>query len=855
MSSTMGSGQSLSSGGADGANYVDSFVGGLEWMKTSSALVTDGQGLSTVLATGPKGARGAEDRWSGGTSNVPWGSSTAHNSNHPNPGYQQYGFGRGRKYTGAESNSWRSGDSQRSWQQDSWRPQPRSQENVRREDSWRNDRWSNDGIDSWRSQSQEFSASNGNHMGVGDVAREMGQLGLGSSGGNQFFSSFGGGGGRGGSMPFGPSSVSCRYTTDSLAKIYRQLLYTGKLQKPPQGFEKDDPLLFTSPGEFIDVVEQLQGAANRQSGAYIDLRPMHDPSYRPAAIPAHLDVNMGVKMQESSTLDVVQPNQQTGILDMRVPEIDQWVYIDPQGVLQGPFCKKDIMDWYAAGFFPLDLQVKNANDEATASFRSLSSLLEIWKQSDVLLAQPALDINLSGSSSQISANLPLHQNPSVTLHAAAQVLDTRELSVIPQSVSSEMASSVPLHSGFESVATPQMAPIQQAAIPQVNSHEGMANRDSHFTIDQIHTDTKASEPLVEKSLRSVNAMPEPEVSADPSMSARVRPETKLAPWVEKTQAAQAISLADIQSEEDAKRQEHEKVRQETSRTMPINAGRTGWASVAKSPSDSRVSLAEIQKQEIDAKIGENDSFWDYEDSSPQQTQGSKPPPPPPPHYARTIPIGNTGPPAKTGGWAAAAATNSVIPSNKPYLHVPQKPQVQKAPAMSSMSQPAVCVQETKVNDVPAISLPEVQMPDGKQVSLSPEFTVWCQDQMKNLTGSEDITLCEFLMTVDSNSEVADYVAAYLGTAPGAATFSAEFIKRKLAELATGTGKKSRKARAKARAKAVAAGAPPAENGGTNADDSSWEKVASASKKTKEKDDKSQSYMSGYGNFSVLGSEY
>jgi flagellar biosynthesis component FlhA len=147
------------------------------------------------------------------------------------------------------------------------------------------------------------------------------------------------------------------------------------------------------------------------------------------------------------------------------------------------------------------------------------------------------------------------------------------------------------------------------------------------------------------------------------------------------------------------------------------------------------------------------------------------------------------------------------------------------------------------------------MPDGKQVSLSPEFTAWCQDQMKNLTGSDDITLCEFLMTVDSNSEVADYVAAYLGTAPGAATFSAEFLKRKLAELAAGTGKKSRKSRAKARAKAVAATTTQAENGSEQADDASWEKVSSASKKTKEKNAKSQSYASAYGNFSVLGSGY
>lgn len=45
------------------------------------------------------------------------------------------------------------------------------------------------------------------------------------------------------------------------------------------------------------------------------------------------------------------------------------------------------------------------------------------------------------------------------------------------------------------------------------------------------------------------------------------------------------------------------------------------------------------------------------------------------------------------------------------------------------------------------------------------FRVWCQEQMRELTGSADVTLCEFLLTVESNSELAEYCTLYLGSSP------------------------------------------------------------------------------------------
>jgi hypothetical protein len=127
---------------------------------------------------------------------------------------------------------------------------------------------------------------------------------------------------------------------------------------------------------------------------------------------------------------------------------------------------------------------------------------------------------------------------------------------------------------------------------------------------------------------------------------------------------------------------------------------------------------------------------------------------------------------------------------------------------------------------------------SEQIELTGDFRAWCSQQMESLTGSPEVTLCEFLMGVESNSEIADYVRMYLGTGAPVATFSSEFIKRKLAVMAaremTAAGKKkSRKARAKAnKALAVAASGSDQAAAAKEVEDSSWEKVDSVGKKGK-----------------------
>eukprot|EP00798_Chlamydomonas_sp_ICE-L_P021193 gene21193-28095_t len=57
---------------------------------------------------------------------------------------------------------------------------------------------------------------------------------------------------------------------------------------------------------------------------------------------------------------------------------DQWIYQDPQSVVQGPFGKVDILEWFDAGFFPAELPIKSAVDPADSPFIPLGAMLKMW---------------------------------------------------------------------------------------------------------------------------------------------------------------------------------------------------------------------------------------------------------------------------------------------------------------------------------------------------------------------------------------------------------------------------------------------------------------------------------------------
>ncbi|CAH2034026.1 unnamed protein product [Thlaspi arvense] len=65
------------------------------------------------------------------------------------------------------------------------------------------------------------------------------------------------------------------------------------------------------------------------------------------------------------------------------PEEFMFLYIDPQGVIQGPFIGSDIISWFEQGFFGADLQVRLANAPEGTPFQDLGRVMSYLKMEDV----------------------------------------------------------------------------------------------------------------------------------------------------------------------------------------------------------------------------------------------------------------------------------------------------------------------------------------------------------------------------------------------------------------------------------------------------------------------------------------
>lgn len=58
--------------------------------------------------------------------------------------------------------------------------------------------------------------------------------------------------------------------------------------------------------------------------------------------------------------------------------IAKWEYRDPQGQLQGPFTREDLLEWYEQGFFPDNLPIRPSEAPAGAPFVPLAPAVPLW---------------------------------------------------------------------------------------------------------------------------------------------------------------------------------------------------------------------------------------------------------------------------------------------------------------------------------------------------------------------------------------------------------------------------------------------------------------------------------------------
>lgn len=183
------------------------------------------------------------------------------------------------------------------------------------------------------------------------------------------------------------------------------------------------------------------------------------------------------------------------------------------------------------------------------------------------------------------------------------------------------------------------------------------------------------------------------------------------------------------------------------------------------PQASKLSLREIQQQEEAARLVALERQRHLAAQQQQQHQ----------HHQRGVQHSSMAARiAATQGINTATAPAGAYPPQQPPqprgqpATAPRRgapvapPQQQPAPAPPPQAQPARPM-------APAL---------GSGSAATNTFEGWCKAQLKKITGSDDLTLIQFCMTLDDTSEIRQYLSMYLGSTPQVATFANEFIKKK-----------------------------------------------------------------------------
>lgn len=167
----------------------------------------------------------------------------------------------------------------------------------------------------------------------------------------------------------------------------------------------------------------------------------------------------------------------------------------------------------------------------------------------------------------------------------------------------------------------------------------------------------------------------------------------------------------------------------------------------------------------------NNHSWDSHDGSNSHTDVSKPAQP-----SQAV----ASPAALGGAWAGrqstVAATHKVSQSAPnaagDFPTLSSKPTTQGHQAKASS-------RNVRNHDVPSAT--QQREPDTARERLG-KFKQWCREQMVILTGTDDITVLEFCMSMTSYEEVKDVICEFIGTSSNVVKFVKEFYKRKAGTL-------------------------------------------------------------------------
>ncbi|KAF4324546.1 hypothetical protein BBO99_00001732 [Phytophthora kernoviae] len=443
--------------------------------------------------------------------------------------------------------------------------------------------------------------------------------------------------------------------------------------------------------------------------------------------------------EEKSNFSLSQLPVDEGLSSLRLEVEDEWFYLDPQGLQQGPFKTAEMREWFEAGYFKPHLPIRFGREGA---FAALANQFNEEKRRSVdKVRESLIGDNESGHSQPFNGSDVSQEQRKDALSAKSVAKDKN----VDHSNEKEKAS--PKKNRKQGVknetnAWTTSAPSSSKSLKDIQQEEQREMR-SQMGDDNSGTANLAQMGAQLKMMLGVDSMAvapnapsaptsEPTASASPAPVPTAA--SVASPWgapttavSKNTTASKKQSMRDILAEEERLAQERTKVNASVptnSHWMNIVAGNTVAAAAIPKPSRSVLGPVPASvlksRQQIRAANG-----------------AAKPSPPKSESDASFWNFGA----AQSVGADPAAASGSA--------------QVGSANAFGS--------------------------------SASSEFMAWASKQLQTIDSNANVTLLEYCASVEDPGEIREYLAAYLGSTPRVSAFATEFIQRKKTQH---SGKKS-----------------------------------------------------------------
>jgi hypothetical protein len=485
-------------------------------------------------------------------------------------------------------------------------------------------------------------------------------------------------------------------------------------------------------------------------------------------------------------------------------ESTEWQYTDPQGQIQGPFSQDNMRQWHEAGYFNADLPIRLRHWQR---FHPFQTVFPDFKGAFLNIPQEpgSGSLVLSMQQQQQAALRQQQEEQRREQERLAAEAQRREQEQRAQQEALRQAEAVRLaeQARLEQLRQAQLAAQQQQAqqilLEQQRAEEAQRHQQERHQQEQAQRQAQQAPASPAKAATAApwaNKQPGPSRTQDLSAiqqeeAAAREVERKRAAaeqakvtkgWSAPSNAGGAQSLAEIQAQEEEQRQRQQS---EAARNAPAAApatssmslqlksllgvksapapaptsGGPAWnASSAPAQGKPAASLRDIMHEENSGRA---------EESGPATATTAGAP------AAR-----------KPSSWAAKAGGTTFSAPEAPAAR-PAAARTGPTAAAPAAPSPTPARPTASVPSAPTPTpTPKVGANAGKEKSsfggkeMSPDMATWCTAQLKRLNGSDDLTLMQFCMSLDSAAEIRQYLSEYLGSSPAVTNFATEFIKYK-----------------------------------------------------------------------------